>query len=129
MFRPAGLAALDAGARSFVESAAGSGADACPFTRAPVDEIVPAFLARAGMVGDLVGGQPRLPGQGERDVPHVGPFILGREIELATGRQSGKTRAGLDGELIEREVIGSERATLRRVRPASLRMSVPSCRT
>lgn len=75
---------------------------------APVGQVVAAFLAGAGMVAGLVGGQAgsggQLPGQGKE----VGRLVVVERGELAFADERGEAGAGLDGELVEREVAGSE---------------------
>src|ERR1700761_753598 len=75
---------------------------------APISEIVPAFGAQSGVVGDLVsrhaGGSEMLLG---RFVESRGGFVIER-IKNAAARQCRKSGAGLDGQLIKREVIAGQ---------------------
>src|SRR5581483_6229923 len=75
---------------------------------APIGEVVAAFAAGAGMVGNLVGGQA---GGGESP---LGPFeqrggkVLVGQSQLAARGAGGKGGAGLDRQLIQRQVLAGE---------------------
>jgi hypothetical protein len=82
----------------------GAGSDADIVAVAPVDEVVPALLAGPGVVRDLVGRQARrrqhLPCRLEQGRAEV---LVGYH-QLALGVPGGERRAGLDRELVDREV-------------------------
>ena len=89
-----------------VETAMRAGTDAGIFVRAPIDEIVPALGAGPRVVGDFVG---RKAGGGahllRRVVERARGVFVGHG-ELAGRVQRVKRRVGLDGELIERQMLG-----------------------
>ena len=78
--------------------------DAGVFAVAPIEQVVAAFLARGGVVGDFVGGQARPLRQLLRQLVEVVRQLAVGHLELAAGMQLGKRRLRLDGELIEREM-------------------------
>ena len=86
-----------------------AGADAGIGAVAPVSEIVAALLAGPGVVGDFVGGQAggrrSSPGSARR-ARRRRPGSAGTSSPLRGHR--GEARAGLDGQLVEREVAGAE---------------------
>ena len=99
----------------------GAGADAGIFAVAPVDEIVPALGAGAGVIGDFVGRQAgRRRGVERRRIERDRRVLVGRD-ELAGAVERGEGRAVLDGELVEREVVGGERQRLAEFRRPALR--------
>ena len=79
-------------------------ADAGIFAVAPVDEVVDRFLAGAGVVGNLVGGQAGVAGQILRQLVEIGAQILVGHLELAGVPQVEVARPHLDGELVERDM-------------------------
>ena len=81
-------------------------ADAGIFVIAPVDEIVPALGARPRVIGDLVGRQAARRRDLLRHVVERARAIVVRDDELAGRVQRGERRVLLDGELIEREMLG-----------------------
>ena len=89
-----------------VEAAMRAGADAGVFVRAPVDEIVPALGAGPRVIGNLVGGEARGGADLLRGVVERAREVLVGHRELAGRTQRGERRVGLDGELIEREMLG-----------------------
>ena len=94
----------------------GAGADAQKRAITPIDEIVPRLRSRTCVVGNLVGGQAVGLGQGLRDLIEARGFLgLGHD-EFAGGVQEGELRAFLDGELVEREMIGGEGERLGQLR-------------
>src|SRR5450755_5111311 len=86
-----------------------AGADAGIFIAAPVDEIVPALRAWARMIRYFVGGESVLAADLLRDVIKRARHGLVGRLELAGGVQSEERRALLDGQLIERQVLGRVR--------------------
>ena len=60
---------------------------------APVEEVVPALLARRGMVGDLVGRQAGRLGQLLRQLVEGARQLLIGHLELAAGVQLRERRA------------------------------------
>ena len=90
---------------------------------APVDEIVPAFGAGAGVVGDFVGGQARAAADLLRHVVERARERLVRRLELAGRVQAEERRAFLDRQLVEREMFGRFRdRELQLAGPASRRL-------
>ena len=89
-------------------AAMGAGADADVVAVAPVGEVVPAFAAGAGVVGDLVALQPgirrHVPGEG---VECCGVVVL-RQGQFAAAVPALEHRAGFDGELVQREMVAAE---------------------
>src|SRR6516225_2056195 len=75
---------------------------------APIGEVVPAFGAWPGVIGDLVSRQPV---SGEAVLRHLEQydrdFLLGQH-EFAEPHRGGEGGAGLDRQLVEREVLASE---------------------
>src|SRR5262245_15437487 len=92
-----------------VEPAVRARADACILMPAPVDEIVPAFGAWPCMVGDLVGGQAGRGADLLRGVIERTRHVLVWRDQLAGRMQRRERRVWLDGELIEREMLGGLR--------------------
>ena len=83
-----------------------AGADARIIVPAPIKQIVPQLRSRPGMIGDLVGREARnlakLLGQAIK---------LARQLALGDAQRAGRMkrrerRAVLDGELIQRKVVG-----------------------
>jgi hypothetical protein len=100
-------------ARHHAAVRAGTNADVLAV--APVEQIVATRLAGGGMVGDLVGRQSCLLRQ-----------VLGQHVEIvrelavghaqpAAGMEIGERRAGLDGELVERQVSARQPQGLRQL--------------
>ena len=83
------------------------------FAVTPVEEVVAAFLARRGVVGDLVGRQPRRGRQLLRRLVERERGVLVGDDELAGGVQRGERRLRLDGELVERQVLPGEASASR----------------
>ena len=101
-----GLPLRDDGMPPAVENqpAVRAGAHAHVFPVAPVQQVVPAFLARRRVVGDLVGRQPRPLG-------HLLGDLVQRQRRVGVGHhepagcmQLGERRLRLDGELVERQM-------------------------
>src|SRR5579885_2883674 len=91
------------------EAAMRARADAEVVAVAPIDEVVAALRAGAGVVRDLVGGQA---GGGKallRQLEEFAGKIVLRHGEIAAGIGRREGRARLDRELIERQVIAGER--------------------
>ena len=86
-----------------------AGADPGIFAIAPVDEIMPAFGAGARMVRDLIGGQARRVHHLLRRVPEIAAKIRAGNGEFSGCAEALEHRAGLDGELVKREMIACER--------------------
>jgi len=85
-----------------------AGASARIIAIAPIDQIVPAFLPLSGMIGNFIGGQAGGFGQflGGLIKPCRQVFI--GSPQLAVAMQEGIRRFRLDGQLIERQMIGAE---------------------
>ena len=90
------------------DAAMGARTDAGIFAITPVEQIVPAFLARSGMVGDFVRRQARRPGQRLRCFVKPGGDIVVGNGQPALGVEQRIGRLRFDGELIERQMIGAE---------------------
>ena len=103
-----------------VEPAMRAGSDAGIFVRAPIDEVVPALRARPRVVRDLVGGQTGGGADLLRRVVERARRVLVRDDELAGGMQRGERRVLLDGELIERQMLGG-------FRDRALELGGPGC--
>ena len=111
---------------ALLEPAVGAGADAEPFAASPVDQVVPASLARAGVVGDLVGGKA---GGGE----HLLGALVQIRLRLVVGHlqragsgQEMEARAGLDGQLIDAEMpVGMAQRALELGFPGGRRLAGP----
>src|SRR6185437_11337716 len=87
------------------KAAVRAGADAEIILIAPIDEVVPAFLPRPRVIGDLVGRQA---GGGEgllRCFVKRALRLVIRQTEIAARESRRESRAGLDGELIKREMV------------------------
>ena len=82
----------------------GAGPDPRIVGRQPVDQVVPAFVARARVVGDLVGRQPGIGEYRLGVLEEPGLVVLRRQYELALAVEPVEHRATLDGELIDREM-------------------------
>jgi len=84
----------------------GARSDTGVFAVTPIDQVMPAFRARLGVVGNLVrrhaGGIAYL----LRHLIKLSSGIRVGNRELAGAMQRLKWRIGLDGELVEREVVG-----------------------
>ena len=89
-----------------VEPAVRAGADAGIFVGAPVDEIVPALGAGPRVVGDLVGRQAGAVADLLRQVVERAAGVVVGNDELAGLVQRVERRLRLDGELIERQMLG-----------------------
>ena len=87
------------------------------FAIAPIEEVVAALLARRGVVGDFVGGQPGRARQLLRDLVERERFLALWDHKLAGGVQRGERRLRLDGELVEREVAARERQRFTKLAP------------
>ena len=85
-----------------------SRADAHIVAIAPIGEIVAALLAGPGMIGHLVGGQPRRERERASELEQRGGAVGIIIAKLTLGGERGEAGAGLDGELVEREVAGAE---------------------
>ncbi len=81
-----------------------AGTGARIFAIAPVEQVMAGLLTGGCMVGDLVGGKPRLLGQFLRQVVKVGGAVVGGCHQRPTFVQVKVGRAGFDGELVERHV-------------------------
>ena len=101
--RPAGAAAGQPAVRAW--------ADAGIVAIAPVDEVVPALGAGAGVVGDLVGrrGRRRRRSPGSRGTCRRRASGVGQAAQPAARGKVAEAGAGLDRELVEREVVDGQR--------------------
>ena len=96
------------------DAAVRAGADAEIVAAAPVDQVVPRAGGRAaGMVGDLVGVEagapPARPGW-SRTAPRPGPASGGAQRPRL--HRPVERGAGLDGQLVGRDVLGAQRQRL-----------------
>src|ERR1700743_3501143 len=89
-----------------IEAAVRAGSDAGIFLAAPVDEVMFAFRARSRVVGNLVGRQALARTDILCDVVECACDVLVRCLELARLMQAEERRAFLNGELIERQMLG-----------------------
>ena len=89
-----------------VEPAMRARADAGVFVLAPVDEIVPALGARPRVIGNLVGRQAGAAADLLRQVVERAAGVVVGNDELAGLVQRVERRVRLDGELIERQMLG-----------------------
>src|SRR5262249_7494388 len=89
-----------------VEPSMRAGPDAGPFVSAPIDEIGPALGAGPRVIGNLVRRQAGGGAALLRRVVERAAGVVVRRRDLAGAMQREERRAGLDGELIEREVLG-----------------------
>ena len=89
-----------------VEPAVRAGADAGVFVRAPIDQVVPALGARPGVVGNLVGRQAGVAANLLRQVVERAAGVVVGNDELAGLVQRVERRLRLDGQLIERQMLG-----------------------
>ena len=90
------------------EASMGAGTHAHVVGGVPVGEVVAAFGAGSRVIGDLIGwevcrGEPRL-----SDLVEICLSVLVGKREVATRIGCGKGGAGLDGELIDREMLAGE---------------------
>ena len=99
-------------------------ADAGIIAVAPVSEVVAALRARARVVADFIGGQARGRGALAGQLVQRGGEVGVERLELARGMERGEARAGLDGQLVERQMAGAERQRAVERRPTSR----PRCR-
>ena len=101
----AGGRALDPGT-GLTAMGAGTNADIVPI--APIGQVVAAFRTGPGMVRDLVSGQAeRIETLLRRLVERGGDLFLRRQ-GLSKPRQRVEMRPFLDGQLIERQMVGGE---------------------
>ena len=84
-------------------------ADAGIFLAAPVDQIVLAFRARPGVVGNLVGRKAVMRADFLRHIVERAGDRLVRRLQFARRMQAEERRAFLDRELIERQMFGGFR--------------------
>ena len=84
----------------------GARPDAGIFVAAPIDQIVPALGARPRVVGDLIGRQAGTGAGRLREVVEIAPDVVIGDGQLAGLVQSEERRVRLDGQLIEREMLG-----------------------
>ena len=101
-----------------LQPAMGAGADAGIFAIAPVDEVVPALGAGHGVVGNLVGRQAGRVADFLGDGIEIGGGVVVGHGQLAGLAQREEGRVRLDGELVERQVIGGESRAPRVSSPA-----------
>ena len=87
----------------------GARADAGIFVAAPVDQIVLALRANAGVIGNLIGRKTLLRADFLRHVIQRARERLVRRLQLARRVQAEERRAFLDRELIERQMFGGFR--------------------
>src|SRR5829696_3422606 len=80
-------------------------ANARVFPVTPVDQVVPRFGARAGVVRNLVGGQAAGLADVLCDLVEDACLLVVREGELAGPVKVLKPSVGLDRKLVEREMI------------------------
>ena len=80
--------------------------DAGIFVPAPINQIVPALGARPRVVGNFVSRQACAGADQLREIVKIAPQIVVGNRELARLVQPEERRAGLDGQLIERQMLG-----------------------
>ena len=108
------------------QAAMGTRPDADIIAVAPVDEIMTAFRARAGVVGHFIGRKAEIGGQILRQLVEFGAQIRVRHDQLARLIEVEEGRAFLDRQLIERQVIGGKFHRLTQLRlPAGHRLAGP----
>ncbi len=90
----------------YIKTPMRAGTDARIFLAAPVHEIMLALRARARVIGNLVGRQAILGADFLRDVIERACDGLVGRLQFARGMQPEERRAFLDGELIERQMLG-----------------------
>ena len=73
---------------------------------------MPAFRSGHGVVGDLVGRQAPCRRHLLRDGVKLGAELAVGHLELAGGMEPEERRALLDGELVERQMVGREADSL-----------------
>ncbi|GJE60415.1 hypothetical protein MPOCJGCO_2527 [Methylobacterium trifolii] len=95
----------------------GAGADPGILAVAPVEQVVARLGAGAGVVRDLVGREPRRPADILRHVVEGARDLVVRRHQPAGRRQPEERRAGLDGELVEGQVLGRPRDRIRQLGP------------
>ena len=103
-----------------------SGADPRIIVAAPIQQIVTRLRSRPRMIGNLVGRQPRSLAKLLGEAIQLARLLAVRDAQRAGGMPRGERRALLDGELIEREVVGGmiQRASQLRF-PLDRRLSFP----
>src|SRR5687768_11850262 len=101
-----------------------AGADARIVAITPVSEVVAALLAWPGVVADLIGGEAgRRGASGGQLVERRGAVGI-ESLQLTRGGERGEARAGLDGQLVQRQMGGAERQCLvERRAPRGLRIA------
>ena len=100
-----------------------AGTDAGIILVAPVGEIMPAFVAWPGVVGDFVGEQAVTGGRFRRGVIKGRSSIFIRQNDVAAPMQSFIGRPRLDGELVEGEMVGCQReSAIQLLLPVSQRL-------
>ena len=90
------------------EAAVGAGADAGVVLVAPIGEIVAAFGTGPGEVADLVGSKAVVGAGFDCVVVEGGGAVVVGQGDLALAVAGLEGGAGLDGELVETEVVGAE---------------------
>ena len=75
---------------------------------APVGEVVAALATGSGEIADFVGEQPMVGANRLRLFVEGGRCIIVGQRDLAPAMHALEHRAGLDGELIKRKVVGAE---------------------
>ena len=106
------------------DAAMRAGADAGIIVAAPIEQVVARLRSRPRVVRHLVSGQPRFLAKLLRQLVEraaASPFGI---AQRARGVARGERRALLDGELIEREVVGRVSRARGRVPRAKPRASV-----
>jgi len=92
-----------------IETAMGARADARVFLAAPVNQIMFAFGAGPGVIGNLVRRQSVSGADLLRDIIQRARGRLVRRFQFARGMQAEERRLRLDRELIERQMLGGFR--------------------
>ena len=104
----------------------GARPDAGIFVAAPIDQIVPALGARPRVVGNFVGRQAGLGAGRLREVVEIARGVVVGNDELAGFLQTEKRRVLLDGQLIERKMLGRlGNGALELGRPGGRRLARP----
>jgi len=75
---------------------------------APVDQVMPTFLACAGMIGDFIGGQSGSACQFLSRLIESCRQVFTGNLQLPIFVQQRVRRLRLNGQLVQRQMIGAE---------------------
>ncbi len=82
----------------------------------PIGQVVAALRAGAGVIGRLIGGQAGRGGHGAGRLEQVGGGVAIGDHQPPRLRLGREARARLDGQLVERQMLGAEREAARQLR-------------